>query len=260
MQEVLMDQQVKMIESFGVNITIRCTRRWSRASAGRPTPLRSRWCSSFPIVAAICARIILGIWGMLMGGTGTFKQVYAILAHSGLITALQSSSRCRSATPRRLAGANLASSCRCSRRRVHRAVPRRHRPVLIWWSVNVAIGVGVLFKRKTGGIAGTFLGMYVHCPVLASSVGNWCKRVDRVSRRTRWQRLKAAYAVGGSRSGMTTGRRFSSRWRSARGGAVVGANIYYRRDRGVQVATEAIRARTSRPSCRPRARFSPSGR
>src|SRR5262245_43306702 len=27
------------------------------------------------------------------------------------------------------------------------------------------------------------------------------------------------------------------------GGAVVGANIYYRRDRGVQVATEAIRAR-----------------
>ena len=31
----------------------------------------------------------------------------------------------------------------------------------VWWCINVAIGVGVLFKRKTGGIAGTFLGLYV---------------------------------------------------------------------------------------------------
>ena len=31
----------------------------------------------------------------------------------------------------------------------------------IWWCVSVAIGVGVLFKRKTGGIAMTFLGIYV---------------------------------------------------------------------------------------------------
>jgi hypothetical protein len=31
----------------------------------------------------------------------------------------------------------------------------------VWWSINVAIGVGVLFKRKTGGVAATFVGLYV---------------------------------------------------------------------------------------------------
>ena len=43
---------------------------------------------------------------------------------------------------------------------------------------------------------------------------------------------------------MTLGPRSSSRWSSSsRGAAVAAANIYYQRDRGVQVATEAIRAR-----------------
>jgi hypothetical protein len=31
----------------------------------------------------------------------------------------------------------------------------------MWWCVSIAIGVGVLFKRRTGGIAVAFLSTYV---------------------------------------------------------------------------------------------------
>jgi len=40
----------------------------------------------------------------------------------------------------------------------------------VWWCINVAIGVGVLFKRKTGGIAATFLGVYVLIALLQAII------------------------------------------------------------------------------------------
>ena len=88
MQEVLMDQQVKTLESFGVNISDQMYDQLEKGigRAAYTTPLTL--VIGIPIAAAIFAAIILGIWGMLMGGTGTFKQVYAILAHSGAIFAL----------------------------------------------------------------------------------------------------------------------------------------------------------------------------
>ena len=32
---------------------------------------------------------------------------------------------------------------------------------LVWATINLAIGLGVLYKRRTGPIATTFLGIYV---------------------------------------------------------------------------------------------------
>jgi len=162
MQEVLLDQQVKMIESFGVNISDQMYAGIEQgvARAAYTTPISLVFI--IPIAAAITAAIILGIWGMLMGGTGTFKQVYAIMAHSGIITALQILfSMPLSYATGRLAGANLSVF-----------VPMLEESSFIarflgaidlfwiWWCVSIAIGVGVLFKRRTGGIAATFLGIY----------------------------------------------------------------------------------------------------
>jgi len=163
MQEVLMDQQVKTLESFGVNITDQMYDRLEQGigRAAYTTPLSLA--IGIPIVAAICAVIILGIWGMLMGGTGTFKQVYAILAHSGAILALAVLfTMPLSYATHRLAGANLGVFVPMLEETTFLA---RFLGAIdlfyVWWSINVAIGVGVLFKRKTGGIAATFVGMYV---------------------------------------------------------------------------------------------------
>src|SRR5689334_22417257 len=108
MREVLQDQQVKTIESFGVTINDQTYERMEQgiSRAAYTTPLSL--IIGIPLVAAICAAIILCIWGMLMGGTGTFKQVYAILAHSGAIFALSVLfAMPLSYATHRLAGANL---------------------------------------------------------------------------------------------------------------------------------------------------------
>ena len=163
MQEVLMDQQVRMIESFGVDINDQMYAQMEQgvARAAYTTPISIAVIG--PIATAIAAAIILGIWGMLMGGAGTFKQVYAILAHSGIISALQVLfAMPLSYATRRMAGATLDAF-----------VPMVEETSFIarflgafdlfwvWWCISVAIGVGVLFKRKTGGVAMTFLGIYV---------------------------------------------------------------------------------------------------
>jgi len=163
MQEVLMDMQVKTIESFGVNISDQMYDQMEKgiARAAYTTPLSLAF--GVPIVAAICAAIILGIWGMLMGGTGTFKQVYAILAHSGVIFALSVLfAMPLSYATHRMAGANLGVFVPMLEEtsflaRFLGAIDLFY----VWWSINVAIGVGVLFKRKTFGIAASFVGLYV---------------------------------------------------------------------------------------------------
>jgi len=163
MQEVLMDMQVKTIESFGVNISDQMYDQMEKGigRAAYTTPLTL--VIGVPIVAAISAAIILGIWGMLMGGAGTFKQVFAILAHSGAILALAVLfAMPLSYATHRLAGANLAVFVPMLEETTFLA---RFLGAIdlfyIWWSINVAIGVAVLFKRKTAGIAGTFVGLYV---------------------------------------------------------------------------------------------------
>ena len=99
--------------------------RRDRAGRGAGGPPSISLVFIIPIAAAITAAIILGIWGMLMGGVGTFKQVYAIMAHSKSSPRCRSSSRCPSAMrpagwpapPERVradARRNVVSS-RCSR-------------------------------------------------------------------------------------------------------------------------------------------------
>ena len=163
MQEVLMDMQVKTIESFGVNISDQMYDQMEKgiARAAYTTPLSL--VIGIPIVAAICAGIIMAIWGMLMGGTGSFRQVYAILAHSGVIFALSVLfAMPLSYAIHRMAGANLGVFMPMLEEtsflaRFLGAIDL----FFVWWCVNVAIGVGVLFKRKTFGIAATFVGLYV---------------------------------------------------------------------------------------------------
>jgi hypothetical protein len=162
-QESLLDQQVKAMEAFGVNITDEMYAQLESRVAYAPYTTGLSLLVFFPVLYAILAGMILGIFGMLMGGTGTFKQVFAVLAHGGVITALQILvSMPLSYAVGRLAGFTLDA-----------LVPMLEETSFVtrflggldvfwmWWCVSIAIGIGVLFKRRTGGIAITFLSTYV---------------------------------------------------------------------------------------------------
>jgi hypothetical protein len=121
-----------------------------------------------PLLTAIIAGLFLLIFSALMGGTGTFKQVYSIVAHSGVVSMLSgllSAGLIMLGAPPtgpNPPGANLGIF-----------VPMLEETsfvtqflsaidlVLVWWVVTLSIGLAVLYRRRTGGIAITLLGLYV---------------------------------------------------------------------------------------------------
>src|SRR5262245_17690414 len=127
------------------------------------------------VVTAITAGILMLIFSTLMGGSATFKQVYSVVAHSGVVSTLQglvtAALLLAGAKPAGTAapGANLAIF-----------VPMLDEMsfvtrflgtidlILVWWLITMSIGLGVLYRRRTGGIATTLLAIYL---VIALIVG-----------------------------------------------------------------------------------------
>jgi hypothetical protein len=162
-KELTVDQQVRAMEAFGVQVSDEMYAQMESRMQYAVYTTAGSLLVFVPLVNAILGGLIVVIFSMVLGGTGTFRQVYAIVAHSGIITAIQQLFTVPlSFALGRFAGANLAIF-----------VPMLEEDsfvtlflgaidlFLVWWVVSLAIGVSVLYKRKTGPIATAFLMVYV---------------------------------------------------------------------------------------------------
>jgi len=162
-QKLALDQQIKAMESLGLNVSDQIYDRLEQGMkrAAITTPIAQA--IFLPIVIAIEAGILLLIFSLLMGGAAKFKHVYAIVAHSAVIVALQQVfTMALSFASGKTAGANLGIF-----------VPFLDEKSLVtlflgsidlffvWATISLAIGLAVLYKRRTGPIATTLLGIYV---------------------------------------------------------------------------------------------------
>jgi hypothetical protein len=128
-----------------------------------------------PAVTALFAGILMLIFSTLMGGSARFKQVYAVVAHSGVVSCVQgilgAGLLLSGAMPNgpRAPGATLAIFVPMLEEtsfvtRFLGAIDL----VLVWWLITMSIGLAVLYRRKTGGIATTLLAIYL---VIALIIG-----------------------------------------------------------------------------------------
>ncbi len=99
-----------------------------------------------------------------LGGAGTFKQVLAIVTHSGVINLLQAIFT----IPINYARQSMSSATNLGvflPMLDEGSLPARFLGVIdlfiVWWLLVLAIGMGVLYKRRTAPIFSTFLGIYV---------------------------------------------------------------------------------------------------
>jgi hypothetical protein len=171
-RDLVLDQQVKTMESFGMTITDEAYARME-SQLERSTYINPVVTLVFiPIVNAAVAGLLLGIFTMLLGGNATFKQVYAVVAHSSIVIALQQLfSTPLSYASGKLAGANLGVF-----------VPMLEEDSMatlflgaidlfyVWWLVSLAIGIGVLYKRRTGPVAVGLLSCYLIIALLLAVV------------------------------------------------------------------------------------------
>ena len=163
-QTAMLDQQVRQSEAFGRTIT---EQQYAQMERMQPT-MRYFVAGSqlvfMPVVTLVVAGILYAIFNAVLGGSASFKQVAAIVAHSGAVTLLQQLF---------VAPLNYARESMSSATTLGVFVPfldeghflARFLGVIdlfiLWWLVVLAIGLSVLYRRQAASIFWSFMGVYV---------------------------------------------------------------------------------------------------
>ena len=176
MQDAIVDQQVRAMESRGNVVSDQQIANIERFIGYLPVGYAVGIFVLGPLFGAAIAGIVTGIFTALMGGNGTFKQVFAVMNHAGFIPAISAlfiaGMLAVGAKPigARPPGANLGVFLPMLEETSFLAVLLRSIDMfLLWWMVVLAIGLGVLYKRRTGPIATTLIGLYIVIALLIAT-------------------------------------------------------------------------------------------
>jgi hypothetical protein len=116
-----------------------------------------------PLFIAAIAGLLYLVFAAIMGGGGTYKQVFAIVVHAGL------SFQAAGLADMALQYAKGSMTARLSLGALVQMLPEDSFVFLllnaitvgwIWYLVLLAMGLAVLYRRKTATIATSFLGLY----------------------------------------------------------------------------------------------------
>jgi hypothetical protein len=171
-QQAVIDQQAQFLESFGVKLNdAQQAQMESGAQYARYTTSIGQLVG-IPLVAAVVAAILLGIFNALLGGDATFKQVFAVVSHAGFINALQVVFslplfyvRETMSSPTNLGVFAPFLEENTFMARLLGSIDLFQ----IWATLSLAIGLGVLYKRRTAPIATTmFIVYFVIVTVIAA--------------------------------------------------------------------------------------------
>ena len=172
-RQASLEQQVRTMESFGVKISDVMYQRMQDGVARTAIFAAAGQIVMQPLFAAVIAGIALGIFNALLGGDGTFEQVFAIVCHSGVVTVVSQLFNLPLAYAREtLTGAsNLAVFAPFLDENSFGAHALGAIDLFaIWWIVSLSIGLGVLYKKRTGPIAWSFIAVYVSIGVIVAAI------------------------------------------------------------------------------------------
>ena len=162
-QQLALDQQVATIETFGGTVSDEQYARMedSMENARYISPVATIFFA--PVMMLVTAGILHVMFGLVGGGNGTFKQVYAISAHAAIISSLQVVfTTVVTLAAGRPAGANLSVVAPMLE---ETSFANRFLSTIdlfyVWSTFITAVGLGVLYKRRTGPIAMVLFGIYL---------------------------------------------------------------------------------------------------
>ena len=172
-QEALLDQQVQGAEAFGRTISDAQYAQLQRFASFAGYFVVASQAIGLPLGMLAVAGVMYGIFNAAMGGEATFKQVFAIVSHSSVVLLVQS----LFVLPLDYARGTIASPTR-----LLVFVPMLDETTFlgrllssidlftIWGTISLAIGLGVLYKRRTAPIVTTMLMTYGALALLIAAV------------------------------------------------------------------------------------------
>jgi Yip1-like protein len=172
-RNAVLDQQVRQAEAFsGHPMT---DAQYDRVQQMLPY---SRYfavgaqCVTLPLTALLIAGIAFAVFTALLGGDATFKQTFAIVVHSGMVLTVSQLFM----TPLNYARETMSSATSLAvfapflddasfPARVLGSIDL----FILWWAISFAIGLGVLYKKRTGPIATGLILVYVAIGVIIAA-------------------------------------------------------------------------------------------
>lgn len=161
-KDLALDQQIAAMEAFGVTIG---DEQYAQMEQGMENARYTGPISTIifvPIVTAITSGLLHVMFGLVGGGNGTYKQVYAISAHASIISSLQLVfTTIVTLAAGRASGANLAVFTPMLEDTSFAYKFLSYIDLFYVWSTFItAVGLGVLYKRRTAPIAMVLFGIY----------------------------------------------------------------------------------------------------
>lgn len=172
-RNAVIDQQVASREAFGRPMT---QAEITRVEAFAPyfvyiTPVFQLF--GLSAAALVISGAAFAVFNAMLGGDATFKQVFAVVCHSGVVLAALSVFT----TPLAYVRGSLSSATNLAvflpflddssfLARMLGSIDL----IFIWWMLSLAIGLGVLYRKRTGPIAITLLTIYVAIGVIIAAI------------------------------------------------------------------------------------------
>lgn len=172
-RQATLDMQVKQMESFGIQVNDQMYQQMQGRIKFAPYTTAAGVLIMGPLITVILTGILFAIFNAAMGGTASFKQLFAVYVHAGVISALGQlftgplnyfRGTMSSATNLSMLLPMLDEGSFAAR------LAGMVDVFVIWWLIVLAMGLAVLYRRRTQPIAITLFSIYAAIALVAAAV------------------------------------------------------------------------------------------
>ena len=172
-RQAALDRQIKQMESFGFQVNEEMYARMQQGMGRAPYTTAISIMVVSPIIVTIISGVFFLVFNAAMGGDATFRQLFSVVVHAGVISA---------ASQFFIAPLNLIRGSMESATNLGVLLPMLEEGsflarlfgtvdlFILWWILVLAIGLGVLYRRRTQPIAFTLLGVYAIIAVCIAAI------------------------------------------------------------------------------------------
>lgn len=172
-RQAALDQQVTQMKSFGITVNDQMYEQMEKGAGRLPYTTGISVLVVSPIIALIIAGILFAIFNAALGGEASFKQVFSVLVHAGAVSALGTifSGAINYFRGTTGSAANLGVLLPMLPENSFAGLLLGMVDIfLIWYIVVLAIGLAVLYRRRSQAIAISLLSVYAVIAIVVALV------------------------------------------------------------------------------------------
>lgn len=172
-QEAALETQVAQMEAFGVEVNEEMYAQMEQGMGRAAYTTAAGVLVMAPLMAVIIAGILFAVFNAAMGGEASFKQVFTVIVHAGVISVLGQLFTAPVNFVRGTMGSATNLAVLLPMVDEKSFVGRLLGMIdlfVIWYVIVLAIGLGVLYRRRTQPIAMTLLGAYAVIALVFAAV------------------------------------------------------------------------------------------